>query len=933
MTSPPLAVTVSGAADGDATWRELVHRAAGLLARHRRLSVTGSWGSGKTTLLDALARAAAAEGGRCLRVRARPEDSRLAYGAVAQLLRSGPASDPDSPVAQPPDGLRPQDLSGPAPAGSPLAVRSAVAELVGDGVPTLLLVDGAEWVDPESADALSYVLRTAAGLTVVASERTTAYPHAADRLLGGHAPVLAVRPLTPTDTAALLSRSALPARWAGPVHRYCGGHRALLTAYLDAAAADPPPGHGPPRWPAEVQDRAHAWLRTVPEAVRATVRAAALSRHLDLTVLRNAGHPDAEDHLEKALAAGLLTSRNQPGSAPRHPGDLAFAAGAVAAAAAATGSAALRAALHHALADAVPDPVQRALHRALAQGTADRAVAEDTADAAAVARQDGDRHLAAELMLLAANLTPADRPRLRLDRLARGAHDAAAAGRVDLAQQAADAVAAGRGSAAQRVGALLAVVDAHGQDLAGLESRLAEARRLADDDPGLLASVALRAAIRANLGEGGAAEALQHAGSAALLAGQADDAPLRAAALTMRARTERLTGAHELAGRTLREAVALGVPPESSGIRNSPEYLTARHALFDDRVGPARAQFMALLPLAQKAGEAEDLVDLWRSLAEADTRLGSCGAAIDWSDRALELTASAGLSPGPAWYTAALVHSHGGSFARAARHAEQAVRTSREERDSIHTARGLWVLGSVRLHTGDAQGAADALAEVAVLEGGADGTDPGILRWQSDAVEAFAAARRLDDAHALLDTLHAVVGTHGRHAGLRAALTRARAVCLRAEGSADEAAELLEDSARLFGALGMPVEEGRSCLALGRLERGRRRQAAARAAWQRAEAVFRAAEAAPWLALTTAAVERLAGHQQTAPPTGPAGLSASEHTLAALVRDGASNREAAARMFLSVKTVESMLSRIYRKTGVHTRTQLLNRLDRTPDRP
>lgn len=44
--------------------------------------------------------------------------------------------------------------------------------------------------------------------------------------------------------------------------------------------------------------------------------------------------------------------------------------------------------------------------------------------------------------------------------------------------------------------------------------------------------------------------------------------------------------------------------------------------------------------------------------------------------------------------------------------------------------------------------------------------------------------------------------------------------------------------------------------------------------------------------------------------------------MAALVLDGASNREVATALFLSVKTVESMLTRIYRKLGVRSRTQL-----------
>lgn len=51
-------------------------------------------------------------------------------------------------------------------------------------------------------------------------------------------------------------------------------------------------------------------------------------------------------------------------------------------------------------------------------------------------------------------------------------------------------------------------------------------------------------------------------------------------------------------------------------------------------------------------------------------------------------------------------------------------------------------------------------------------------------------------------------------------------------------------------------------------------------------------------------------------------LTEAEARVAALVLDGASNREVATALFLSVKTVESMLTRIYRKLGVRSRTQL-----------
>ncbi|MFG3284467.1 AAA family ATPase [Streptomyces sp. NPDC048111] len=976
---PPAALSDDGA---DATWQQMLHEVRELLEHRGRLVVAGAWGTGKTTLLDSLASPQVGFAARrLLRIGTRTEDVDVPYGAIAQMLSlSGPdatsrptapqmcvlpgpdaTSCPTSPkmcVLPGPDATScptaprtctmapssgtPGRTTPPSPApcvpltdlpgpqdGSErrLAVRLAVTEFLAGAGSTLLLIDGAAWIDAPSADVLSYALRTlpVSRLAAVACERTAAYPHAAADLLGGHPDVLTVPPLTVTDTSVLLAGASLPARWAAPVHRYCGGHRALTAAFLHAAASRPCADHAAPVWPAEVEDRARAWLTTVPGPVRATLQSAALTHHPDVTVLRNAGHVDAEDHLDQAEAAGLVTALG--------PHRFRFTAEAVAQAAASTGSSVRRAQLHRALAGAVADPVHRARHLALARRTADQDVALGTADAAAVARRDGDRVLAAELMALSADLTPAGRPQLRLSRLSLAARDAAAAGRAGLTQQIADAITASRGSRAQRVDALLAVVDVRGQDMTGLEGHLAEARRLAADDPALLAAVELRAAIQANVSRGAGTQALRHAEHAVRLARHAGDKPLQAAALTMRARMERLAGGHGRAQSTLAAALGLDVPPQTIGIRNSPQYLAARHALFDDRLARAREQLVALLPYAAKAGEAEDLVDLWRSLAETDTRLGSCATALQWAGQAVELTASAGLSPGPAWYTAALAHSNGGSFATAGHYAEQAVRASAEEQDTIHTARGLWILGSIRLHTGDTQGAAGTLARLAEHEATGGGADPGILRWQPDAIEAFAAARMPDEARALLDALPEHIGTEDeRRTGLRAATARARAACLRLAGDGDAAAGLLAEAARLFASLDMPVEEGRTQLALGRLERGRRRQAAARTAWRRAETLFGQAEAAPWHALTAEALARLSGPGSPGPRNGhgPHQLSRNEHRLVGLIRAGASNREAADRMFLSVKTVESMLSRIYRKSGVRTRTQLLSRLADTP---
>nr|WP_237554912.1 helix-turn-helix transcriptional regulator [Streptomyces sp. SID4948] len=51
-------------------------------------------------------------------------------------------------------------------------------------------------------------------------------------------------------------------------------------------------------------------------------------------------------------------------------------------------------------------------------------------------------------------------------------------------------------------------------------------------------------------------------------------------------------------------------------------------------------------------------------------------------------------------------------------------------------------------------------------------------------------------------------------------------------------------------------------------------------------------------------------------------MTPAEARIAELVRGGATNREVAAQLFISVKTVEGTLSRLYRRFGVRSRTAL-----------
>jgi DNA-binding NarL/FixJ family response regulator len=118
-----------------------------------------------------------------------------------------------------------------------------------------------------------------------------------------------------------------------------------------------------------------------------------------------------------------------------------------------------------------------------------------------------------------------------------------------------------------------------------------------------------------------------------------------------------------------------------------------------------------------------------------------------------------------------------------------------------------------------------------------------------------------------------------------------------------------------------PYEEARTLLAFGtRLHRARRR-AEARDRLRAAEEIFARLGARPWLDRTRAEL-RAAGATRRAAAADPDELTAQEVRVALAVARGATNREVASELFLSPKTIEFHLGRVYRKLDIHSRTEL-----------
>ena len=159
------------------------------------------------------------------------------------------------------------------------------------------------------------------------------------------------------------------------------------------------------------------------------------------------------------------------------------------------------------------------------------------------------------------------------------------------------------------------------------------------------------------------------------------------------------------------------------------------------------------------------------------------------------------------------------------------------------------------------------------------------------------------------------------------AADRADAEILAASNDVDDARVLVTRSVTAAAEARLPIEEARSLVTLAHIERRARRSGRSREAAARAREVLRPLHADPWAAWVQARFpEGAALHtleQEEPEGIDPiAQLTLTEQQLAGLVADGASNREIAQRLHLSVKTVEGTLTRIYRKIEVRSRTQL-----------
>ena len=892
----------------DALLAALVRGEGGALVVH------GEAGIGKTTLLDALVERC---GGAVTVVRAcgAETEAELAFSALTDLFYPILRQLDALPAPQAAALMGALALEAPAP-GDRLAVCVAALGMLRAEArrrPVLAVVDDVQWVDTSSRECIEYIARRASGpLAVVLAARDPWYPPERIRL-----PDLPVGPVDDCAATEVLRQRApelAPPVAAAIAQAAAGNPLALveLPATLTASQRAGVAALELPLGPGDRLQRAFAGrVEALSGAARQALLTAAAYAGTELPVIaaacRRAGTDagqlaDAEASGLVRLGAGLVTFA--------HP----LIRGLVYSEA---GEAARRAA-HAALAAVLRDDDDRqAWHLAAA------AIGPDEEVAAALERAGG-RAVARRAYAAGSGA---------LERAARLSPDPGVAGRrlITAGQAATAAGVADRALALFAEAAELACGEeqrARAQQLRGRlqvwRGRPAEATPVLVVQPDRIASrwPVLSAEMLADAANGATTinsyfEAERLAQRAVGLLGDEGDRAVRGAVLTMRGWTLLLRGKAPEARPVLAEAFRL-----ADGLdRLGPDW-PWMHILLRTRIPlgefeQARADNADLCRRAEEAGALGTMSAAGLLVADAAFRLGDWEAADAAALQTFHLAEDVGHRHMAGWAltirTRILAAQGRCEESRAA--ADTALAIAESDRIStglrfVHGALGFLELGLERIDA-----AVCELEAVERLTQGSGHEEPVIVPWVPDLVESYARQGREYDARRVLARLER------------------QAVCSASPVAAAAAARcrgLLDDDfdAAFAGALAfddrrpMPFERARTLLAFGRRLNGACRRAAARQHLRAALEGFERLHADAWARQAEAEL-RAAGGRHRLPAQDDRALTPQERRVAAAVRRGASNRDIAADLFLSPKTVEFHLRQIYRKLDVRSRTQLV----------
>ncbi len=896
------------------------------LQQYSALLLSGEAGIGKTTVWQEALRLGEQAGYRILRCRPGQAEAKLGFAALADLLSSvdeGAFAALPEPQRDAVDAA----LLRAAPRAAGSASRAVAAGLlsvlraIAQESPVLVAIDDVQWLDRPSEGALSFALRrldSAMPVALVMAQR-----------IDGKAPTNPLGftdlPASQRESVALgpLSLSALyhvihaklgivvPRPTLQRIAAVSGGNPLLaieLARALAETGARPGPGEPLPV-PEETVDLLASRLEKLPERSREAMLACALLSDPTIDLLEQALGPSAGESLGRAREADLVEIRRER---------IRFVHPLVGAVLASSVLPAQRRAMHRRLAEIAPSAEARARHLALGCEGPDEAVAASLEEAAGLAGRRGAPQDASELLELASRLTPDD--------------DAGASGRRRFELALALVLAGDHGEAIALLDGLL------GEDTTGpLRARALELRGRLHWETGI-----------AREGEACCEEALEHVG---------DDDALRARVLVTLAR---LTRGAELLLHRSRAAVDLleslddpdpGLLAEALvplagaeyGLGNGIQSDLVARALELERISPtpivADRMSAALGTWLKYDGDFEGArhwLEVTRQSALDEGDEGSLPYALshlpqldlwtgDWAQseaRALEhleLAETTGQTSQrlTAIFSLAVVHAHQGRVDETREHVAQAL-VEAEQGDPWNVYQQLSVLGFLDLSVGSATAAVQSLSRAhEIYEASGAGDTPAVFENYS---EALVLIGDIDTAEQVVEVYEQRARKAGKAITLAPAL-RCRALVLAAQGKLGESRASLEEALVQHERVDMPFSLARTLLVHGRVLRRLGERRAARDSLERARSTFEELGAPLWAERAREELARIPIKRASGSALTPA-----ESRVAELVVEGKTNNEVAQALFVSEKTVEANLTRIYRKLDVRSRSALAARM-------
>ncbi|MDT5338163.1 MAG: hypothetical protein QOD90_3668 [Mycobacterium sp.] len=902
-----------------------VDRISSLLSSAARgpaaLLIEGDVGIGKSTAWLAAVEQAQLAGFRVLSARASRDERRFAFGVASQLV-----GDVEPEVLNSLPQLQRMALqrnllqvAGDHHIDDQRAVVAAFTALVNklsDFSPVLVAVDDVQWLDAASRDLLAFAARRLRGrVGLLLTELTT--PDGAAAWLNLDRPDalsrMRIRPMGASRLQRLVTDRVGRSYSRSTMMRIAevSGGNPFYAVELARAVSNPSPAATAALPPALAEMMRNTIGHFDAEVKRVLLAAACVS---DPTVdVMATMTSTAVDHLVQ-----LLEQPETDGVVTIEGNRVRFTHPVLAYGVYSQALPAQRRRMHRVLAEIESTPEQRARHMALAVVSADPETLVALDVAATATNRKGDPAAAAELVELAIGLG-GDTPPRRIE----AARHHLRSGDLDRCRALAEAAVAVLPAGEQRAGARLLIAGTrmyHG-DFGAAAEVLAKAMADAVNRPRLLVRAHLCSAMaQLSLGNGDAAH--RHSVQAMTHAERIEDPHLISQSLAVHVALQCRRGLG-LDHATLDRAMTLEDLDKDTPAPFSAQAVNALVLAWTGRLTEAESKLTAALDRSAARGADSELPWLQFHAAMVDIGLGRYSDAARTAEDIVARAEQIGSSHMRilAAVPTVLAAAYTGREQDARKEFDGAVADASTPDGQWTTPWPMMALGFLEVSVGNYAEALNVLQPLLSRWQRAVDVDIVTFHCIPDAVEAMIATNVLDDVEELVVSLE----HHGArldHPWMSAVGARCRSMLLAVRGDLDGAERAAVQALALHEAVAAPFERARTQLVLGQLQRRMRRRQAARTTFESALATFQGLGAPLWAARAEVELGRITSLRGR-----DTELTPSEQRVAALAATGMTNKDVATALFISPKTVESNLGRVYRKLGIRTRAELGHRLN------